>query len=148
MADLGVPVRVTSPRKAAASFDCSGLSLTMALCSGLALSLTPESSTATVGDLVVEPGVAGFPPLAVFLLLMLTNTVGRILRRMLFTGHFSWMDGWLIDGYLNGVVRSQPSKSFGSCSRSITETGNPWKGASGSSGRGRSSAGCVAFDPA
>ena len=52
-----------------------------------------------------------------------------------------------MDDYLNGVVRSQPSKSFGSCSRSITETGNPGKGASGSSGRGMSSAGCVAFDP-
>ena len=78
MADLGVPVFVTSPLSAAASFDCSGLSL---ICPDL--DFPPESSTAAAATdcLDVELlGVEGFPPFAVFLLLMLTNTVGRILK--------------------------------------------------------------------
>ena len=69
------------PLSAAASFDCSGLSL---ICSANPC-LPPESSRTVdaASDCLagVELGVAGVPPLAVFLLLMLTNTVGRILHK-------------------------------------------------------------------
>ena len=85
MADLGVPVLVTSPLSAAASFDCSGLSLT---CCSADLDLPPESSTVTDCLDVELLGVDGFPPFAVFLLLMLTNTVGQILQKVLFRGGF------------------------------------------------------------